>query len=121
MRYEDEDIDASDLRVLTLSGICRLGLSRPTMDDNVYIHLDATSSIVPHLKENLLHASTGLYVVEVPPARNSTVLATFPPTKFTLKSSTWAVGVTGITGMLETEFFFLVLGGSSSHVKRGRR
>jgi hypothetical protein len=25
MRYEDEDIDASDLRVLTLAGICRLG------------------------------------------------------------------------------------------------
>lgn len=37
MRYEDEDIDASDLRVLTLGGICRLGLSPPlftiTIDD----------------------------------------------------------------------------------------
>src|SRR6267154_4342924 len=76
------------------------------MDDNVYIHLDATSSILPHLKAHLPHASTELYVVEVPPAPNSMVLATFPPTKSPPESSTWAVGVLGITSMPETEFFF---------------
>jgi ribosomal protein S18 acetylase RimI-like enzyme len=78
------------------------------MDDNVYIHLDATSSILPHLKAHLPHASTELYVVEIPPAPNSTVLATFPPTKSPPESSAWAVGVLGIVGMpdTETEFFF---------------
>jgi ribosomal protein S18 acetylase RimI-like enzyme len=76
------------------------------MDDNVYIHLDPTSSILPHLKTHLPHASTELYVVEVPPAPNSMVLATFPPTKSLPESSSWAVGVLGITGMPETEFFF---------------
>jgi hypothetical protein len=116
MRYEDEDIDASDLRVPTLVGICRLGFTLPrsrscspspsTMDDSVYIHLDATSSILPHLMAHLPHASTELYVVEVPPAANSMVLATFPPTKSPPESSPWAVGVLGITGMPETEFFF---------------
>jgi len=76
------------------------------MDDNVYIHLDATSSILPHLKAHLPQASTELYVVQVPPAPNSTVLATFPPTESPPGSSAWAVGVLGITGMPETEFFF---------------
>ncbi|KAF8499784.1 hypothetical protein F5888DRAFT_1685598 [Russula emetica] len=76
------------------------------MDDNVYIHLDATSSILPHLKAHLPHASTELYVVGVPPAPNSTVLATFPPTKSPPESSAWAVGVLGITGRQETEFLF---------------
>lgn len=117
MRYEDEDIDASDLRVLTLAGICRLGLSKRSsdpprspsqsmMDDHVYTHQDATSSILPHLQAHLPHASTELYVVEVPPAPNSTVLATFPPTESPPESSAWAVGVLGITGMFETEFLF---------------
>lgn len=112
MRCEDEDIDASDLRVPTLGGICRLGFTLPrspspsTMDDSVYIHLDATSSILPHLMAHLPHASTELYVVEVPPAANYMVLATFPPTKSPPESSPWAVGVLGITGMPETEFFF---------------
>lgn len=76
------------------------------MDDGVYIHLDATSSIIPHLKANLPHASTELYVVEIPPALNSTVLATFPPTKSPPESSPWAVGVLGLTDMFETEFLF---------------
>ena len=76
------------------------------MDDNIYIHLDATSSILPHLKAYLPHASTELYVVEVPPAPNSTVLATFPPTKSPPESRAWAVGVLGITGIPETEFYF---------------
>lgn len=79
------------------------------MDDTdaVYTHLDATSSIVPHLKAHLPHASTELYVVEVPPTPNSTVLATFPPTESPPESSAWAVGVLGITGVLEeAEFYF---------------
>ena len=73
------------------------------MDDNVYIHPDATSSILPHLKTHPPHASTELYVMEVPPASNSTVLATFPPTKTPPESSAWAVGVLGVTGMPETK------------------
>jgi ribosomal protein S18 acetylase RimI-like enzyme len=76
------------------------------MDDNVYTHLDATSSILPHLKAHLPHSSTELYVVGVPPAPNSTVLATFPPTKSPPESSAWAVGVLGIADALETEFLF---------------
>ena len=76
------------------------------MDDKVYAHLDATSSILPHLKAHLPHASTEVYVVEVPPAPNSTVLATFPSTKSPPESNPWAVGVLGITGMFETEFLF---------------
>jgi len=77
------------------------------MDDNVHIHPDATSSILPHLKVHLPHASTELYVVEISPAPNSTVLATFPPTESAPESSTWAVGVLGITGSRpETEFWF---------------
>ena len=51
------------------------------MDDNVYIPLDATSSILPRLKLSLPYASTELYVVDVSPVPNSTVLATFPPTE----------------------------------------
>jgi hypothetical protein len=76
------------------------------MNDGIYIHLDPTSSILPHLKAYLPHASTELYVVEVPPAPNSTVLATFPPTESPPKSSPWALGVLGITDMPETEFWF---------------
>ena len=74
------------------------------MDDNIYTHPDASSSILPHLKAHLPHASTELYVVEVPPAPNSTVLATFPPAESPPESSTWAVGVLGITGEYDTEF-----------------
>ena len=76
------------------------------MDDNIYTHPDASSSILPHLKAHLPHASTELYVVEVPPAPNSTVLATFPPAESPPESSTWAVGVLGITGEYDTEFLF---------------
>jgi len=76
------------------------------MDDNVYIHLDATTSILPHLKAHLPHASTESYVVEVPPAPNSTVLATFPPTKSPPDSSVWAAGVLEVTDVPETEFWF---------------
>jgi hypothetical protein len=58
----EDHVDASDLRVLTLGGICRLELSPSlftitaspsTMDDNINIHLDATSSILPHLKAHI--------------------------------------------------------------------
>ena len=77
-----------------------------TTIDGIYTHLDATSSILPHLKAYLPHASTELYVVEVPPAPNSTVLTTYPPTESPPKSSPWAVGVLGITDMPETEFWF---------------
>ena len=76
------------------------------MDDDVYIHPDATSSISPHLKAHLPHASTELYVVEVPPTPNSMVLATFPPTKSPPESNAWAVGVLGIKSMPEAEFYF---------------
>jgi hypothetical protein len=73
-------------RFLSLSGIRRLGLS---------IYPVATSSILPHLKAYLPHASTELYVVpvEISPAPNSTVLATFPPTKSPPESSASTVGV----------------------------
>jgi len=71
----------------------------------VYIHPDATS-VVPHLKAHLPHASVELYVVEVPPAPDSIVLTTFPPSESPPKSRGWAIGVLGITGMPETEFWF---------------
>lgn len=76
------------------------------IDDDIYIHPDAASSVLPHLKVHLPYASTELYVVEVPPAPDSTVLATFPPTESLPHSRAWAVGVLGITGRPETEFWF---------------
>jgi hypothetical protein len=57
--------------------------------------------MAPHWKA---HASTELYVVQVPPAADSTVFATFPPTTFPPKSGGWSVGVLGITGTPQTEF-----------------
>ena|SRR6266403_4028394 len=75
------------------------------MDSDIYVHLNPTSSIIPHLKAHLPHASTELYVVEVPPAPDSTVLASFPPAESSPESSAWAVGVPGITDMPETEFW----------------
>ncbi|KAI0001369.1 hypothetical protein BJV74DRAFT_898052 [Russula compacta] len=75
-------------------------------DDDIYIHPDATSSVLPHLKVHLPYTSTELYVVEVPPAPDSTVLATFPPTESPPHSKAWAIGVLGITGRPETEFWF---------------
>jgi len=83
----------------------KLGMPSLPVGD-VYIHPDATSSVIPHLKAHLPHASTELYVVQVPPAPDSTVFATFPPAESPLKSRDWAVGVLGITGMPETELWF---------------
>jgi hypothetical protein len=83
-----------------------------------HIYLVATSSILPHLKAYLPHASTELYVVEISPAPNYTELATFPLTKSPPESSAWTVGGLGITGILETEFLFMVLGGSSWTINR---
>lgn len=76
------------------------------MADGVYIHLDATSSVLPHLKARLPDAATQLYVVQVPPAPASTVLATFPPSESPPESLVWSIGVIGITGAPETEFWF---------------
>jgi ribosomal protein S18 acetylase RimI-like enzyme len=76
----------------------------PSLD--VYIHPDPTSSLVPHLKVHLPHASTELYVVQVPPAPDSTIFATFPPDESPADSEDWVVGVLGITGLPETEFWF---------------
>jgi ribosomal protein S18 acetylase RimI-like enzyme len=74
------------------------------MTDGVYVHPDATSSVVPHLRAHLPDAATELYVVEVPPAPASTLLATF--LEFTPGSAVWSVGVIAITGAPETEFWF---------------
>ena len=73
---------------------------------DIYIHPDANSSVAPHLKAHLPYASTELYVVQVPPAPDSTVFATFPPTFPPPKSEDWSVGVLGITGKAQTEFWF---------------
>ena len=73
---------------------------------DVYIHPDANSSVAPHLKAHLPYSSTELYVVQVPPAPDSTVFATFPPTESPSKSGDWSVGVLGITGTPQTEFWF---------------
>lgn len=45
-------------------------------------------------------------MVQVPPAPDSTVFATFPPTESPPKSGDWSVGVLGITGSPQTEFWF---------------
>ena len=74
--------------------------------DDVYIHPDANSSVAPRLKAHLPFTSTELYVVQVPPAPDSTVFATFPPTGSPPKSGGWSVGVLGITGSPQTEFWF---------------
>ena len=74
--------------------------------DNVYIHPDANSSGAPHLKAHLPYATTELYVIQVPPAPDPTVFATFPPTESPPKSGDWSVGVLGITGTPQTEFWF---------------
>jgi len=93
----------------SLSNAClthvKLGMPSLPVGD-VYIHPDATSSMIPHLKPHLPHASMELYVVQVPPAPDSTVFATFPPAESPPKSRDWAVGVLGITGMPETELWF---------------
>lgn len=75
---------------------------------DIYIHPDPTTSLIPHLKVHLPHASTELYVIQVPPAPDSTVFATFPPHESPPKSNDWAVGVLGITGLPvpETDFWF---------------
>jgi GNAT superfamily N-acetyltransferase len=79
----------------------------PSMEvGDIYIHPDPTTSLIPHLKVHLPHASTELYVIQVPPAPDSTVFATFPPHEYPLKSKDWAVGVLGITGLPETDFWF---------------
>jgi FR47-like protein len=74
--------------------------------DGIYIHPDATLSVVPHLKAHLPVTATQLYVVEVPPDPVSTVLATFPPSETPPESSAWSIGVIAITGRPETEFWF---------------
>ena len=74
--------------------------------DDVYIHPDANSSVAPHLTAHLPYATTELYVIQVPPAPDSTVFATFPPTEYPPKSGDWSVGVLGITGTPQTEFWF---------------
>ncbi|KAI0256219.1 hypothetical protein BJV78DRAFT_1273118 [Lactifluus subvellereus] len=78
------------------------------MADGVYIHPDATSSVLPHLKARLPDAATQLYVVEVPPAPASTVLATFPPSESPPEPLVWSIGVIGIidSPVLDTEFWF---------------
>ena len=76
------------------------------MVGGVYIHPDANSSVALHLKAHLPYASTELYVVQVPPAPYSTVFATFPPTGSPPKSGDWSIGVLGITGTPQTEFWF---------------
>ena len=83
----------------------KLGMPSLPVGD-VYIHPDATSSMIPHLKAHLPPASTELYVVQVPPAPDSTVFPTFPPAESPPKSRDWVVGALGITGMSETELWF---------------
>ena len=73
---------------------------------DIYIHPDPTTSLIPHLKVHLPHASMELYVIQVPPASDSTVFATFPPHESPPKSKDWAAGVLGITGLPETDFWF---------------
>jgi len=70
----------------------------------VYVHPDASSSVVPHLKAHLPHASVELYVTEVPPAPDSIILATFPPSESPPESRAWAIGVIGLVDVLETGF-----------------
>jgi GNAT superfamily N-acetyltransferase len=74
--------------------------------NDIYIHPDPTSSLIPHLKAHLPCTSSVLHVIQVPPAPDSTAFATFLPAKSPPESKDWAVGILGIPDSPDFEFWF---------------
>ena len=107
----------------SLSNACltHVKLGMPSLPvGGVYAHPDATSSMIPHLKAHLLHASTELYVVQVPPAPDSTVFATFPR-RISAQVERLGCWSPWNHWNARERALVLVFGGRSARNRRGRR